>query len=101
MRAESNDEYCSSSMPPKFIGSEADSDISILDFRFWILDCRDFRSDLGQANPKSKIQNAYGTSIVMSLPAKLKFGRLRPFMNFAAVCESAVMIIGSAIEGSA
>jgi hypothetical protein len=25
---------------------------------------------------------------------------LRPFINFAAVCESAVMIIGSAIEGS-
>src|SRR6476646_3071157 len=36
----------------------------------------------------------------ISLPEKLKFGRLRPFMNFAAVCESAVMIIGKAIDGS-
>src|SRR4030095_8181177 len=42
----------------------------------------------------------YGTSIDMSFPEKLKLGRLRPFMNLAAVCESAVMIIGSAIEGS-
>lgn len=36
----------------------------------------------------------------ISLPEKLNVGRLRPFMNFAAVCESAVMIIGRAIEGS-
>ena len=38
--------------------------------------------------------------MVMSLPEKLKFGRLRPFMNFAAVCDRAVMIIGRAIDGS-
>ena len=36
----------------------------------------------------------------MSFPEKLKFGRFRPFMNFAAVCESAVIIIGRAIDGS-
>ena len=36
----------------------------------------------------------------MSRPEKLKFGRLRPFMNFAAVCDSAVMIIGRAMDGS-
>lgn len=42
----------------------------------------------------------YGTSIVISLPEKLKFGRLRPFINFAAVCDSAVIIIGRAIDGS-
>ena len=39
--------------------------------------------------------------MVIVLPEKAKFGRLRPFMNFAAVCERAVMIIGNAIEGSA
>jgi hypothetical protein len=38
IRAESNDEYSSSSMPPKFIGSVADSLISIWDFGFGILD---------------------------------------------------------------
>ena len=43
----------------------------------------------------------YGTSMLIVLPEKLKFGRFLPFMNFAAVCESAVMIIGKAIEGSA
>ena len=43
----------------------------------------------------------YGTSIDISLPAKLNVGRFRPFMNFAAVCERAVIIIGNAIEGSA
>ena len=43
----------------------------------------------------------YGTSIDISLPAKLKLGRFRPFINFAAVCDSAVIIIGSAIDGSA
>ena len=36
----------------------------------------------------------------ISLPAKLNVGRLRPFINFAAVCERAVMIIGRAIDGS-
>ena len=36
----------------------------------------------------------------ISPPEKLNVGRLRPFINFAAVCESAVIIIGSAIEGS-
>jgi hypothetical protein len=42
----------------------------------------------------------YGTSIDISLPEKLKFGRLRPFINFAAVCDRAVIIIGKAIDGS-
>jgi hypothetical protein len=36
----------------------------------------------------------------ISLPEKLKFGRLRPFMNFAAVWERAVITIGKAIDGS-
>jgi hypothetical protein len=31
---------------------------------------------------------------------KVKFGRRRPFMYFAAVCESAVMMIGKAIVAS-
>jgi hypothetical protein len=38
--------------------------------------------------------------MVISLPEKLKFGRLRPFMNLAAVCDKAVIIIGKAIDGS-
>ena len=46
------------------------------------------------------VSQSYGTSIVRSLPAKMKFGRRRPFMNFAAVCESAVMMIGRAIVAS-
>src|SRR5689334_19029414 len=41
-----------------------------------------------------------GTSIFISLPEKLKLGRFRPFMNFAAVWDNAVMIIGRAIDGS-
>ncbi len=40
---------------------------------------------------------SYGTSTVSSLPMKVKFGRLRPFIYFAAVCESAVTSIGSAM----
>src|SRR5260370_11718995 len=43
---------------------------------------------------------AYGTSIFISRPEKLNVGRLRPFINFAAVCDRAVMIIGRAIDGS-
>ena len=42
----------------------------------------------------------YGTSMVISRPEKLKVGRFRPFMNFAAVWDNAVMIIGNAIDGS-
>jgi hypothetical protein len=42
----------------------------------------------------------YGTSIVISRPEKLKVGRFLPFINFAAVWDNAVMIIGSAIDGS-
>lgn len=41
-----------------------------------------------------------GTSIINSLPMKVKFGRRRPFMYFAAVWESAVIMIGSAIVAS-
>ncbi len=40
---------------------------------------------------------SYGTSIVKSRPVKTKFGRLRPFMYLAAVCESAVTRMGSAM----
>ena len=47
-----------------------------------------------------KYRSIYGTSIVISLPAKLKLGRLRPFINFAAVCERAVITIGRPIDGS-
>ena len=36
-----------------------------------------------------------------SFPEKEKLGRLRPFINFAAVCDRAVMIIGNAMDGSA
>ena len=42
----------------------------------------------------------YGTSTVSSLPMKTKLGRLRPFMYLAAVCESAVTRMGSAMVGS-
>jgi hypothetical protein len=43
---------------------------------------------------------AYGTSMPSSLPLKVKVGRLRPFMYFAAVCESEVMRIGRAMVAS-
>src|SRR3954464_9661726 len=46
--------------------------------------------------PHSKI---YGTSIISSRP-KVKLGRLRPFMYLAAVCDSAVTRIGSAMVES-
>jgi hypothetical protein len=36
----------------------------------------------------------------MSRPEKLNVGRLRPFINLAAVCDRAVMIMGRAIDGS-
>ena len=42
----------------------------------------------------------YGTSIPKSFPEKEKLGRLRPFINLAAVCDRAVTIIGNAIDGS-
>ena len=42
----------------------------------------------------------YGTSISNSRPLKVKLGRRRPFIYFAAVCESAVMMIGRAIVAS-
>ncbi len=42
----------------------------------------------------------HGTSIVNSRPVKVKFGRLRPFMYLAAVCESEVIRIGSAMVAS-
>src|SRR5690606_34068900 len=77
MPAESRSEYSGSSIPPKFIGKFADSLMIML-----------------------KRCSPYGTSTVISLPVNVKFGRLRPFMNFAAVWESAVMIIGRAIDGS-
>jgi hypothetical protein len=38
--------------------------------------------------------------MIKSLPLKVKFGRRRPFMYFAAVCERAVMMIRSAIVAS-
>jgi hypothetical protein len=43
---------------------------------------------------------SYGTSIIKSLPPNVKLGRRRPFMYLAAVCDSAVMMIGSAIVAS-
>jgi len=58
------------------------------------------RSEALPACYRKRFCNAYGTSMVRSLPAKMKFGRRRPFMNFAAVCESAVMMIGRAIVAS-
>ena len=50
-----------------------------------------------RVNLRSSAANSYGTSMIKSFPANVKFGRRRPFMYFAAVCESAVMMIGSAI----
>jgi hypothetical protein len=41
----------------------------------------------------------YGASTISSRP-KVKLGFLRPFMYFAAVCESDVIRIGSAIVAS-
>ena len=41
-----------------------------------------------------------GTSTIKSLVMKVKFGRLRPFMYLAAVWESAVTRIGSAMVAS-
>jgi hypothetical protein len=62
IRAESNEEYSSSSMPPKFIGSVADSDISIWEFGFGIADLATWLDRIATdaskiPNPKSEIPN--------------------------------------------
>jgi hypothetical protein len=43
----------------------------------------------------------YGVSITKLLSENENVGRLRPFIYLAAVCDSAVINIGSAIDGSA
>src|SRR5690349_1922226 len=60
----SNEEYCSSSIPPKFIGSEADSDILILDFRSCVLDRRNL------SNRQSKIKTKITTVRRWSCPCR-------------------------------
>src|SRR5215203_5335990 len=100
-------------MPPKFIGSCADSDMprSITQLVFnherpctfdthqqagVPFDCN------GSGRPVVPLDAVftYGTSTVRSLPMKVKVGRLRPFMYLAAVCERAVTRMGSAMVGS-
>ena len=51
------------------------------------------------ANRQLAIANSYIASTTSSRP-KVKFGRFRPFMYFAAVCESAVIKIGKAMVAS-
>src|ERR1043165_662665 len=94
-------ENSGTAMPPKFMGRDCDSDIGTIHRLHRLRRFKNLTPSLFLRHPCNlRINLFYGTSMIRSLPTKVKFGRRRPFMYFAAVCESAVMMIGSAIVAS-
>src|SRR5438067_12682477 len=104
MRELSKLENSSSAMPPKFMGRDCDSDMRLsLGENLATKKHKRHKRDIPLCLLCLFVADSslnYGTSMIRSLPLKVKLGRRRPFKYLAAVCDSAVITIGSAIVAS-